>query len=120
MKEEFIILTDEDEDVNDLAVSPTNPDILASASADNTVRIWSLNRAHKKQPCAILCAGEGHLDTVLSVVCIHLHVIIYLSANGEGFPRNWAIHPLRWSRPCGKPGMYSHPIFIYGTGNNEL
>jgi polycomb protein EED len=70
-----MILTDDGEDVNDLAVSPTNPNILASASADNTVRIWSLNPAHKKQPCAVLCAGEGHLDTVLSVVRICLHVI---------------------------------------------
>jgi polycomb protein EED len=70
-----MILADDNEDINDLAVSPTNPEILASASADNIVRIWSLNPAHKKQPCAVLCAGEGHLDTVLSVVCIRLHVI---------------------------------------------
>jgi polycomb protein EED len=67
-------LTDDDKDVNDLSISPANPEILASASADNTIRIWSLNPAHKKQPCAILCAGEGHLDTVLSVVCIQPHV----------------------------------------------
>lgn len=58
------------EHVNDLAVSPVNPCILVSASADNTVRIWSLDPAHKEQPCTILCAGEGHLDTVLSIVSV--------------------------------------------------
>lgn len=70
MGERFNNLTDNGEDINDLATSPTNPEILASASADNTVRIWSLNPAHKKQPCAVLCAGEDHLDTVLSIVRI--------------------------------------------------
>ncbi|KAH0558996.1 hypothetical protein GP486_004386 [Trichoglossum hirsutum] len=59
----------------DLAISPTSPLVLASASADHTVRLWSLDDAHDtsvdgRQPCAAICAGEGHRETVLSIVRI--------------------------------------------------
>ncbi|PMD47551.1 WD40 repeat-like protein [Hyaloscypha variabilis F] len=54
-------------EVNDLAVSPINPHILASASEDSTVRIWSLDPAHDAQPCAAILEGDGHRETVLSL-----------------------------------------------------
>lgn len=54
-------------EVNDLAVSPINPHILASASEDSTVRIWSLDPAHARQPCAAILEGDGHKETVLSL-----------------------------------------------------
>ncbi|RFU35641.1 hypothetical protein B7463_g737, partial [Scytalidium lignicola] len=54
-------------DVNDLAVSPVNPYLLASASEDAAVRIWSLDPAHANQPCAMILAGDGHRETVLTL-----------------------------------------------------
>ncbi|KAE8447750.1 hypothetical protein EG329_010144 [Mollisiaceae sp. DMI_Dod_QoI] len=54
-------------EVNDLVVSPVNPYILASASDDCTVRIWSLDPAHERQPCAAILEGDGHKETVLTL-----------------------------------------------------
>ncbi|EON66049.1 hypothetical protein W97_05292 [Coniosporium apollinis CBS 100218] len=56
--------------VNDLAVSPLTPHILASCSEDYTVRIWCLDPKYEKQPCALMCAGglgEGHKEAVLTI-----------------------------------------------------
>ncbi|TVY37619.1 Polycomb protein, partial [Lachnellula subtilissima] len=54
-------------EINDLVVSPTNPYILASASNDLNVRIWSLDPAHEKQPCAAILEGDGHREAVMSL-----------------------------------------------------
>ncbi|KUJ16798.1 WD40 repeat-like protein, partial [Mollisia scopiformis] len=54
-------------EINDLAVSPTDPYILATGSDDCTVRIWSLDPAHEAQPCCAILEGEGHKETILSV-----------------------------------------------------
>ncbi|KAH7384823.1 WD40-repeat-containing domain protein [Cadophora sp. MPI-SDFR-AT-0126] len=57
-------------EINDLAVSPINPYIIASASEDCTVRIWSLDPRHANQPCAAILEGDGHKETVL---CLAFH-----------------------------------------------
>ncbi|ERS97924.1 hypothetical protein HMPREF1624_06095 [Sporothrix schenckii ATCC 58251] len=54
-------------EINDLATSPTNPHLIVSASDDTTVRLWSLDPVHKKQPCVCLLGGEGHSWNLLSV-----------------------------------------------------
>lgn len=54
-------------EINDVATSPANPTIIASASDDTTVRIWSLDPVHKEQPCVCLFGGEGHAWNLLSV-----------------------------------------------------
>ncbi|KAI0013099.1 WD40 repeat-like protein [Xylariaceae sp. FL0662B] len=54
-------------EINDLATCPTNFLLIASASEDTTVRIWSLDPAYSKQPCVCLLAGEGHSSGLLTV-----------------------------------------------------
>ncbi|KAL1892195.1 hypothetical protein Sste5346_007151 [Sporothrix stenoceras] len=54
-------------EINDLATCPTNPHLIVSASDDTTVRLWSLDPVHKKQPCVCLLGGEGHSWNLLSV-----------------------------------------------------
>ncbi|KAH0544286.1 hypothetical protein FGG08_001549 [Glutinoglossum americanum] len=77
-------------EIMDLAISPMSPLILASASADHTVRLWSLDDAHDpsvdgRQPCAAICAGEGHRD-----VAFH-HDLILSKAAREGMIVLWHI-----------------------------
>ncbi|CAE7174145.1 hypothetical protein PTNB73_02611 [Pyrenophora teres f. teres] len=53
--------------VNDLAVSPIDPTILASVSIDCSLRIWSLHPSHQKQPLGAICYGQGHKEQVLTL-----------------------------------------------------
>jgi polycomb protein EED len=55
--------------VNDLAISPVDPTILASVSIDHSLRIWSLHPSHQQQPLGAICYGQGHKDQVLTLVC---------------------------------------------------
>lgn len=55
-------------DINDLITSPINPLIIATASDDTTVRIWSLDPIHAKQPCLCILGGEGHQWSLLTIV----------------------------------------------------
>ncbi|KAH7053356.1 WD40-repeat-containing domain protein [Macrophomina phaseolina] len=49
--------------INDLAISPLSPAILASASEDHSIRIWHLDPQYSRQPCPVICSGsEGHRD----------------------------------------------------------
>ncbi|KAB8349689.1 hypothetical protein FH972_023705 [Carpinus fangiana] len=43
--------------VNDLAVNPKRPYIIASGSEDNTIRVWDLS-ADARQPCAAILVGH--------------------------------------------------------------
>jgi polycomb protein EED len=52
----------------DIVASPVDQNIIVSTGADTTIRFWSLDPAHKKQPCSIILAGEGHRETVLNIV----------------------------------------------------
>lgn len=56
------------QEINDLATCPTNPALIASASDDTTVRIWSLDPADEEQPCVCILGGEGHSSGLLTVV----------------------------------------------------
>ncbi|KAI5838728.1 WD40-repeat-containing domain protein [Morchella snyderi] len=55
------------DEIMEILVSPTDQAILASASADSTVRLWNIDARYTRQPCALICAGEGHRETILSI-----------------------------------------------------
>ena len=56
--------------INDLETSPTNPQLIASASDDLSIRLWSLDPVHEKQPCAAILASQyGHRENIMSIVC---------------------------------------------------
>ncbi|KAK9322837.1 hypothetical protein V1517DRAFT_322250 [Lipomyces orientalis] len=55
------------DEILDLSTCPTHPYIIASTSGDHTIRVWNLNPKYKDQPCAIICAGEGHREQALTV-----------------------------------------------------
>ncbi|KAG9547933.1 WD40 repeat-like protein, partial [Aureobasidium melanogenum] len=56
--------------INDLVTSPVSPQILASCSGDYTIRIWNLDARYRRQPCAAILSGEGHRQTILSIVSV--------------------------------------------------
>ncbi|RMD40696.1 hypothetical protein DV735_g4453, partial [Chaetothyriales sp. CBS 134920] len=56
--------------INDLAVHPLYPWIVASASQDTSIRVWDLRRsvARHESPSIIICGhGHGHLQSILTV-----------------------------------------------------
>ena len=56
--------------INDLAISPLSTDLIASCSADYTIRLWNLHPKYEKQPCVAMFCGEGHKQPILA---IHFH-----------------------------------------------
>ncbi|KAI9781378.1 MAG: hypothetical protein M1835_004301 [Candelina submexicana] len=50
------------QDITDLVVSPLTPAIIASASYDHSIRLWTLDAFYDRNPCVLICAGEGHKD----------------------------------------------------------
>lgn len=62
------ILVGHGRNINDMAVSPSSPQLLATASEDNTVRIWHLAERYKKQPTAVILASHHHREKILSIV----------------------------------------------------
>jgi len=78
------------DDVNDLAVSPIDPTILASASVDCSIRIWSLHPSHSKQPLAAICYGQGHKDQVLTLA-YHRKGRFLLSAGMDTKVNLWVV-----------------------------
>ncbi|KAI9830663.1 MAG: hypothetical protein M1826_004492 [Phylliscum demangeonii] len=53
--------------INDLALSPISTTIIASGSEDATIRLWTLEDRYRWQPCAVICAGPGQRESVLTI-----------------------------------------------------
>lgn len=45
------------------------------------MRIWSLDPTHARQPCAAILEGDGHKETVLTVVGVMLKKLRHFDAN---------------------------------------
>jgi len=63
MKAEYV-LTGHGDDILDIQVCPSNEWVIASAAADGSVRLWSLENG---SPLAILAGRLGHRDAVTSI-----------------------------------------------------
>ncbi|KAH7327883.1 WD40-repeat-containing domain protein [Stachybotrys elegans] len=96
-------------DVNDLATSPIDSSIIASASDDTSVRLWSLDPKHKAQPCLCILAGEGHSWNLLSVA-FHDSGRYLLSAGHDQIINLWTIPDLP-TEPVATPLQVHYPHF---------
>ncbi|KAH8681505.1 WD40-repeat-containing domain protein [Xylariales sp. PMI_506] len=101
-------------EINDLATCPGNPHIIASASDDTTVRIWSLDPADDKQPCVAILGGEGHSSGLLTVA-FHNCGRYVLSAGHDNCVCLWTLPDLS-IRPRDKtppsPAVIHYPHFF--------
>jgi polycomb protein EED len=97
-----------------LATCPTNPSLIASASDDTTVRIWSLDPADDKQPCVCILGGEGHSSGLLTVAFHNCGTYI-LSAGHDNCVCLWTLPDLS-TRPRDKnpppPIIVHYPHFF--------
>ncbi|OJD38842.1 wd40 repeat-like protein [Diplodia corticola] len=98
--------------INDLAVSPLSPHILASASEDHSVRIWNLHPNSSKQPCPVICSGaEGHRDRVLSV-SFHSSGRYLISGAMDSSVKIWVLPELSDTEPgTDKVNIIHYPHF---------
>jgi polycomb protein EED len=115
-----MLFTNRNKDINDLAISPINPQILASASADNTVRLWNLDSAHQKAPCMVVCAGEGHTDTVLSIA-FHASGRYLLSGGQDHVVSLWRVPVLPVDAMAAEELTVIHyPLFSTSEVHSEI
>ncbi|KAI9678303.1 MAG: hypothetical protein M1817_006248 [Caeruleum heppii] len=97
--------------INDIAISPISPLILASASEDHSIRLWTLDGRYEKQPCALICAGEGHKETVLTVA-FHATGRYLLSGGQDCIVNLWVIPEIPNEHTgTDKPTVLHYPHF---------
>ena len=98
-------------EISDLTVLPTDPSIVASASMDLTVRLWSLRPEHQQQPCILLCAGDGHREGLLTLA-FHDAGRYLLTGGMDHAVKLWHIPDnLRAAAPSDRPPTVHSPHF---------
>ncbi|RPB09643.1 WD40 repeat-like protein [Morchella conica CCBAS932] len=93
------------DEIMEILVSPINQDILASASADSTVRLWNISAEYERQPCALICAGEGHRETILSIA-FHASGRYLLSGGMDHIVNLWIL-------PSAMPAGRDDPVVLH-------
>ncbi|KAJ3474017.1 hypothetical protein NLG97_g10028 [Lecanicillium saksenae] len=96
-------------DVNDLATSPIDSSIIASASNDTSIRIWSIDKKFKSQPCLCILAGEGHSWNLLSL-SFHETGRYLLSGGHDQIINLWTVPDLP-TEPVVTPVQVHYPHF---------
>ncbi|KAF9770408.1 hypothetical protein IL306_012062 [Fusarium sp. DS 682] len=96
-------------DVNDLATSPADPSIIASASGDTSIRVWSIDPIHASRPCLVILAGEGHSWDLLSLA-FHDTGRYILSAGHDQIINLWTLPDLP-TEPITTPVRVHYPHF---------
>ncbi|KAH6635455.1 WD40-repeat-containing domain protein [Chaetomium sp. MPI-SDFR-AT-0129] len=104
--------------INDITTSPDNPLIIASASDDTTIRIWSLAPAHEKQPCLCILGGESHSYDLLSVA-FHDTGRYLLSTGHDQVINMWAL-PEFPTEHIDVPVVFQYPHFSSSEIHNNL
>ncbi|TRX93130.1 hypothetical protein FHL15_005998 [Xylaria flabelliformis] len=66
-------------EINDLATCPTDSSLIASASDDTTIRIWSLDPSWEKQPSLADMSSQRDMITL----CAYGHCLIYRQSKLE-------------------------------------
>jgi polycomb protein EED len=100
------------DEIMEILLHPHDQTLIASASADSTVRIWSLDPGYSDQPCALICAGEGHRETILSIA-FHASGKYLLSGGMDHIVNLWVIPGLPDEATTGtdKPITLMYPHF---------
>ncbi|KAH0604483.1 uncharacterized protein H6S33_006860 [Morchella sextelata] len=93
------------DEIMEILVSPVDQDILASASADSTVRLWNIGAQYERQPCALICAGEGHRETILSIA-FHASGRYLLSGGMDHIVNLWVL-------PAAMPAGSDDPLVLH-------
>ncbi|KAL2889249.1 WD domain-containing protein [Ceratocystis lukuohia] len=70
--------------------SPADPHLIASASKDVTIRMWSLNAAFKEAPCVCIYGSDTHCDDLLTIA-FHKTGKWLLSAGKDMVVALWAV-----------------------------
>ncbi|KAJ2998278.1 hypothetical protein NUW58_g378 [Xylaria curta] len=95
-------------EINDLATCPTNSSLIASASDDTTVRIWSLDPTWANQSCVCVLGGEGHTAHLLTVA-FHSTGRYVLSAGHDNAVCLWTVPDL----PPEQSGNPPRPVIVH-------
>ncbi|KAH7552338.1 hypothetical protein BM1_09200 [Bipolaris maydis] len=107
----FTYTSDAKQSVNDLAISPVDPTIIASVSIDHSLRLWSLHPSHEKQPLGAVCYGQGHKDQILTL-SYHPKGKYILTAGMDTKINLWAVpDDLKEHAGTDKPVMVHYPHF---------
>ncbi|KAF4773488.1 WD domain-containing protein [Colletotrichum scovillei] len=105
-------------DVCDVVTSPIDPLVIASCSDDTTVRIWSLDPKHEKQPCLCILGGEGHYWNLLTLAW-HDTGRYILSAGHDQIINLWTVPDLP-TEHTDRPVEVHYPHFSTSEVHSSL
>ncbi|KTW28068.1 hypothetical protein T552_01930 [Pneumocystis carinii B80] len=85
------VLKGHGDEILDIKVSPVNSSIIATASFDHTIRIWSLMEENTSQPTLVSCGGEGGHDDRVLTIAFHRSAQYILSGGMDHSIKIWTV-----------------------------